>query len=181
MDKIRGGINTSILNKILYANTFSDIRDGAFILYGMEKLKITFLYGKMYLADFLSFIPTEFLKYREIYSYSNFTTKTLFGWYGHYGLRGGLFIAPYINFGFFGVISLSIFYAFILSKLEKIFYTRNINYKNILILNFYLLFVTTLLLPAGGMFLYVLLGYLFLIIGINQLKLIKLLNKKERN
>lgn len=181
LDKIRGGINTSILNKILYANTFSDIRDGAFILYGMEKLKITFLYGKMYLADFLSFIPSEFLKYREIYSYSNFTTKTLFGWYGHYGLRGGLFIAPYINFGFWGVFSLSTFYAFVLSKLEKMFYTRNINYKNILILNFYLLFVTTLLLPAGGMFLYVLLGYLFLIIGINQLKLIKLLNKKERN
>lgn len=93
-------MNTSILNKILYANTFSDIRDGAFILYGMEKLKITFLYGKMYLADFLSFIPAEFLKYRETYSYSNFTTKSLFEWHGHYGLRGGLFIAPYINFGF---------------------------------------------------------------------------------
>lgn len=74
---------------------------------------------------------------------------------------------------------MAIFYAFVLSKLEKIFYTKNVTYKNILILNFYLLFAGTILLPAGGMFLYVLLGYLFLIIGTNQL--IKVLNKKERN
>lgn len=47
-------MNTSILNKILYANTFSDIRDGAFILYGMEKLKITFIWKNVF-SRFLKF------------------------------------------------------------------------------------------------------------------------------
>lgn len=166
MEKLRGKGNTSISYKILYGNTFSDIRDGAFILYGIEKMKVGLLYGKMYIADFLSFIPSEFIKYREIYAYSNFTTKTLFEWNEHYGFRGGLFIAPYINFGIVGVIFIGLYAAYGYSKLENYYYKKKITFKNILFLNLKASFIVSLLLPAGFMYFYVLCCYIILIIGL---------------
>ena len=169
LEQIRGTNQSTILKKIFYGNTFSDIRDGAFILYGMEKLKITFLYGKMYLADLLSFIPSEFLKYREIYGYSNFTTKTLFKWQEHYGLRGGLFITPYINFGFLGIIFSSMLAAFNYSILERYFYNRQINGNNILYLKLIFMFTGTFLCTTYVMFFYIFLAYLFLIISASNL------------
>lgn len=166
LDKLRGGDNGSILYKILYRNTFSDIRDGAFILYGIEKIKIGLLYGKMYIADFLSFIPSEFIKYREVYGYSNFTTKTLFGWKEHYGLRGGFYIAPYINFGIIGVTLMGIYTAYGYSKLENYYYKKRITFKNILFLNLKASFIGSLLLPSGFMYFYILCCYIILIIGL---------------
>lgn len=166
LDKVRGAGKFPISYRILYGNTFSDIRDGAFILYGIEKIKIGLLYGKMYIADFLSFIPSEFIKYREIYGYSNFTTKTLFGWYGHYGLRGGSYMAPYINFGIAGVILMGIYAAYGYSKLENYYYKKKITFKNILFLNLKASFIVSFLLPSGFMYFYVLCCYIILIIGL---------------
>lgn len=168
VDTIRGGNNSSFIFKIKYGNTFSDIRDGAFILYGMEKLKISFIYGKMYLADLLAFIPSEFIQYRENYAYSNFTTKYLFGWNQHYGLRGGIFLAPYINFGYLGVVIFSYISAKILAKLENCYFKDKITYKNY----YYYLILNTLcyslLITAGFMSVYIILGQIMLNIILNK-------------
>lgn len=176
IDKIRGGSLENIFYKIKYGNTFSDIRDGAFILYGMERLNITYLYGKMYLADLLAFIPSEFLKYRENFAYSNFTTKYLFGWQGHYGLRGGIFITPYINFGYIGVICGSYILARILSKIENYYYNNRITYKNFYYFLIQHSFSMSLLLTAGFMKFYILLGQIVTLIILNML----IIKKKGR-
>ncbi len=84
MEFIRKGIENinliETLDSILYGNTFSDLRDGAFILYGYDAKYDDFLYGKTYIADILSFLPKSKIEFRQIWSYGLFTTTTLFGW-----------------------------------------------------------------------------------------------------
>ncbi len=122
MDFIRRGIgNINIietLNSILYGNTFSDLRDGAFILYGYDNKYDGFLHGKTYIADILSFLPKSKFEFRQIWSYGLFTTTTLFGWTNHYGLRGGLFLEAYFNFGYIGVCISAIVFSYITSNIE---------------------------------------------------------------
>ncbi|WP_270670995.1 O-antigen polymerase [Paraclostridium bifermentans] len=126
MSVIRDGghINNfgKIFNDIVYANTFSDVRDGSYVLYGFEQKYDTFLYGKNYLADLISFIPSSMSDFRSTWSYGAFSANTLFGWEGHYGLRGGWFLQPYINFGYIGVIASSILYGLVIAYLENFFY-----------------------------------------------------------
>lgn len=83
-----------------------------------DKVYPDFLWGKNYFADFLSFIPAEALPFRQEWSYGWFSTKTLFGWENHFGLRGGWFFQPYINFGYFGVLLAAVFGAIMYSQLE---------------------------------------------------------------
>ena len=111
-----------LFNDIAYGNTFSDVRDGAYVLYGFDQKYDSFLYGKNYLADLMSFIPSSISHFRSTWSYGAFSTNTLFGWEGHYGLRGGWFLQPYINFGYMGVIIVGILYALIISYLERFFF-----------------------------------------------------------
>lgn len=122
MEFIRRGIgNINIietLNSILYGNTFSDLRDGAFILYGYDNKYDGFLHGKTYIADVLSFLPKSKLEFRQIWSYGVFTTTTLFGWTNHYGLRGGIFLEAYFNFGYVGVFISAIIFSYITSNIE---------------------------------------------------------------
>lgn len=111
-----------LFNDTVYGNTFSDVRDGAYVLYGFEEKYDTLLYGKNYLADLISFIPSSMSDFRSTWSYGAFSTNTLFGWEGHYGLRGGWFLQPYINFGYIGVIIVGILYGLIIAYLEEFFY-----------------------------------------------------------
>ena len=177
IDMIRTSNFENLIFKIKYGNTFSDIRDGAFILYGMENLKIDFLYGKMYLADFFSFIPSEFLKYRQEYGYSHFTTKYLFNWQGHYGLRGGLFLAPYINFGYMGVIIVSIIVAKIFAFLDDQYNQNKINYKNYFYYQMINILAYSMLLTANFMEFYITLGQIITILFFN--KILKYKNKER--
>lgn len=125
-------ISTNSLTKdIVYGNTFSDLRDGAFVLYGFNLKYDEYMYGKNYIADILGFIPSSKSQYRQKWSYGRFVTYDLFGWENHYGLRGGLFLEPYINFGFIGIIIFSIIFAYFSSLLEKIFYDRFVLKNNI--------------------------------------------------
>lgn len=176
MEKIRSGGNSEIFYKIKYGNSFSDIRDGAFILYGMERLNITYLYGKMYLADLLAFIPSEFLKYRESYAYSNFTTKYLFNWQQHYGLRGGMFLGPYINFGYIGVLIIGYISARIMAKIENYYYYEKITYKNYYYVILLVLLSNSILITVVFMDLYIILGQIFVLVV-----MVNLLKNKERN
>lgn len=123
---VRKGGNISISQivfELFYGNTFSDIRDGAYILKGFkENTNAQLLYGKTYLAAFISFIPSYISKFRYIWSWGRYTTIGLFGVTNHFGLRGGNVMESYINFGWFGVVIVAILQGIIASKLEKIFY-----------------------------------------------------------
>lgn len=164
LEFIRGfGHDYELINKIKYGNTFSDIRDGAFILYNIKKKIGDFLWGKTYFADILTFIPAKYSSYRSMWGYSLFTTSTLLGWKNHFGLRGGLFLAPYFNFGYLGVIFFSMTYAYLLTVCEKFFYETIIKRKNKNSYKYILIIINiqnlseALMIPAGFITFYVVL------------------------
>ena len=111
----------TIISNFFFGNTFSDIRDGAFILKGFEAQNIGYLYGKTYLAGVLSFLPSSISKFKHTWSWGRFTTMYLFGLTDHFGLRGGNAMEAYINFGYFGVLAFSIGWGYILGMLENYF------------------------------------------------------------
>lgn len=122
---IRSGQGVSfegIFTEMLYGNTFSDIRDGAYILKGFEKKFGDFLYGKTYLAGMISFIPSSLSRFRKEWAYGRMTAYALFGLEDHFGLRGGSAMEAYLNFGYFGVVLFAIVQGVIYAQLEKIFY-----------------------------------------------------------
>lgn len=122
---LRGSaLDSNMLTNVAYGNTFSDIRDGAFVLEKYEQLYDGYLWGKNYLADFISFIPSSMSEFRSTWSYGHFTTNLLFGWENHYGLRGGWFLEPYMNFSIIGVIIAAILFAYYISGVELFFYNN---------------------------------------------------------
>lgn len=123
-------LSNSIKNEVMYGNTFSDIRDGAFVLKGFEEKYDKYLYGKNYLADIISFIPSSMSEYRSKWSYGSFSTSTLFNMKNHYGLRGGWFLEPYINFGYIGVIIIALLNGIFMGLAELIFWKDVIIDKN---------------------------------------------------
>ena len=117
-----------IVFELLYGNTFSDIRDGAYILKGFhENTDGSLLYGKTYLAALISFLPSSLSEFRYTWSWGRFTTAGLFGYSNHFGLRGGNSMEAYLNFGMIGVIVIAFIQGLILSKLEKLFFGIFVN------------------------------------------------------
>lgn len=89
------------LGEVLYGNTFSDLRDFAWVLTGFND---SFLYGKTYLSALLGFIPSSLFEYRVIYGIGDITNYYAGIQFEHFGLRTGVFGESYINFGIFGVV-----------------------------------------------------------------------------
>ena len=118
---LSAGAADSVLEELLYGNTFSDIRDGAYVLRGLDYSGGHFLDGKTYQAAFALLVPGHFGDIKSAFLYGTFTTQTLFGWVGHFGLRGGWFLESYFNFGIFGVICCGVAMGFVFSRLEGIF------------------------------------------------------------
>ena len=111
------------LNEIIYGNTFSDFRDGGFILKGFnEKYGGRPLCGKTYLAGIISFIPSRISDYRIKWSWGRFSTYALFGWPNHTGLRGGNSMEAFCNFGIIGVIIFGWIEGWFIAFGEKFFY-----------------------------------------------------------
>lgn len=114
---------TQMISELLFGNTFSDIRDGAYILKGfVENTGSSYLGGKTYLAALISFVPSSISEFRYIWSWGRYTTTGLFGFAEHFGLRGGNVMEAYINFSWFGVVISSVLQGVIGGKLEKVFY-----------------------------------------------------------
>lgn len=139
-----------IINELIYGNTFSDIRDGAFVLKGfVENTNSSYIYGKTIWAGLISFIPSSIFTFRANWSWGNYSTNILFGMANHTGLRGGNSMEAYVNFGYIGVIVFSIIYGYFFGKLECWFNNSKKNMKNIaaefivvqLITSFYSLFI----------------------------------------
>ncbi|GFZ33939.1 hypothetical protein CSC2_44650 [Clostridium zeae] len=127
-------IDTSFADKmeqeVMYGNTFSDIRDGAFVLNKYEDKFDGYLYGKNYLADLMSFVPSSLSSYRQTWSWGNFTAKQLAGYEDHYGLRGGMFLQPYVNFSWIGVLVVAIILGIMYGLGEKSFHTNVLKEKD---------------------------------------------------
>ena len=78
---------------LLYGNTFSDLRDFAWVLTGFHD---DFLLGKTYLSGWLSFFPSGFFEYRRLYGLGIIT-----------------------NFGFLGVVAVGGLLGYLLQKLNN--------------------------------------------------------------
>lgn len=93
---------TKFWGQIFYGSHFSDTRDFAWMLsYWDGEL----LYGKTYVAAFLSFLPRFASEFREAWSYGSYSLSlTELDTAIHAGLRSGPFGEPYLNFGMGGVL-----------------------------------------------------------------------------
>jgi hypothetical protein len=101
-----------LLAKILYGNNFSDTRDFAWILSYWDG---HYLYGRTYIAAFLSFIPRVFSSIRERWGIS-MITNSLIGFDSNEmpGLRPGVFGESFLNFSYPGVILFGLLFGFAL-------------------------------------------------------------------
>lgn len=170
------GIVEKFKSEIIYGNTFSDIRDGAYVLRGYEEKFDGYLLGKNYLADAISFIPSSMSEFRAEWAYGSFSTETLFGMKDHYGLRGGWFLEPYINFGYLGIIVIAIINGVVIALAEKMFYKHVIsnkdkNFDKMQILMTFIIFIASSLMISSSfnsfyayiaiIIMYIVINYLF--------------------
>ena len=113
----------SMITEFIYGNTFSDMRDGAFILSGYDQMfHGQYLWGRTYLAGILSIIPSGISPFMVEWRWGRFSTSMLFGWSDHFGLRGGNAMEAYLNFGILGVCLFSVVQGLLNGFFEKIFY-----------------------------------------------------------
>ena len=102
--RLEGGevsVATIFFSELLFGNTFSDLRDFAWVLSGFDD---QFLLGKTYLSGLLAFLPSDLLDFRKLYGLGVMTNHFAGITFEHFGLRTGIFGESYLNFGFFGVI-----------------------------------------------------------------------------
>ena len=112
----------TLIDNLLYGNTFSDIRDGAFVLYGFENTTSSeWVLGKTYLSALLGFIPSSISNFRWEWDWGRYSTTKLHGWLNHPGLRAGWSMEGYLNFGIPGIFLTQILAGFIYGSLEKYF------------------------------------------------------------
>jgi oligosaccharide repeat unit polymerase len=118
---------TAAAMEFVYGNTFSDLRDFAWVLSSWNH---ELFYGKTYASAFISFIPTTYSPFRAKWGIGRVTAK-LGGFVPkfHPGLRPGAFGEPYLNFGIPGVILLGILLGYTLRyadhKIKYYAYTNN--------------------------------------------------------
>lgn len=115
---------SGLMDSFLYGNTFSDVRDGAYVAGGWnQRMAGESLGGNTYLAGIMSFIPSSMSSFREMWSWGYFTTASLFGWDDHYGFRGGWSLEMFMNFGPAGVIVAALACGWLLGRLEAMFHS----------------------------------------------------------
>lgn len=92
---------SSIFSILAYGNQMSDTRDFAWVLSCWDQ---EYLFGLGYLANFLSFIPSSLLEFRQVYSLSPYTSNLIgLDTSIHNGVRPGYFGQLFFNFGPIGV------------------------------------------------------------------------------
>lgn len=162
------------VNEILYGNSFCDIRDGAYMLWGHDNnFGGELLYGKTYLSAILSFIPSKYSAFRREWGISPVTTQKLV--YvrniNAFGMRGGHAFEAYINFGIIGIFIEAIFCGYVFGCLEKYFYKNCIcenklfkNEKDSWMIFLLSIFASNIYTTSGFFNVYAILVYLFICI-----------------
>jgi oligosaccharide repeat unit polymerase len=108
---------TSGVEKLLYGNNFSDLRDFAWVMAYWDN---TFLHGKTMVSGYFSFIPSSIFPLRENWSLGNFTVTTIgYDSSSHPGLRPGIFGESYFNFGILGVCLFAFVVGFIINTISR--------------------------------------------------------------
>ena len=152
---------------VLYGNNLSDLRDFAWVLSGWDG---HFLWGKTQFAGFLSFIPSNFLEFRSVWSWGVFSTTTagLSNVAEHAGLRATAFGESYFNYGLVGVGVSGFLMGFTLFKLTKYvsLATRTYRARGAAIYTLgafvYMSLFTTFLITAGFFGFYIILAIIIL-------------------
>lgn len=165
----------TIVENLIYGNTFCDIRDGGMILYGFKNNAYEeWALGRTYLSALLSFIPSSLSALRLKWDWGRYSTTTLLGWKNHPGLRGGWAMEGYLNFGVLGIVLAQIISAKIYADMEKYFYMemfekekRKISEKAVLTLYIYITLARRATCSAGffAVYVLVLLGAINRLIG----------------
>lgn len=120
----RSGVNSSIeesISEMLDGNSFSDLRDGAFLLQGFDaNFDGAYAGGKTYLAAAISFIPSSMSSFREEWAWGRYSANKIAGFAGeHFGLRGGPYMEGYLNFGPAGVVLLALVQAYLFYLVDR--------------------------------------------------------------
>jgi oligosaccharide repeat unit polymerase len=101
---------------LLYGNTFSDLRDFAWV-YAMWDHK--FWVGKTYLAALTAFVPRFASTFRDTWGLGVATATTLgLDPQVHPGVRPGLFGEGFFNFGLFGVVGVGFILGIIARRVD---------------------------------------------------------------
>jgi hypothetical protein len=110
--------SSSALGTFFFGNELSDMRDFAWILTGLNDGQ--WLYGKSYIAGYLSFIPTYMFPFRETYGFGR-VSPLLAGLDPayHSGLRPPIFGEMYVNFGLAGLIIGGLIYGWALGRIIR--------------------------------------------------------------
>jgi oligosaccharide repeat unit polymerase len=102
---LRGDSGTSGngIGTFFFGNELTDMRDFAWILSGLDDGQ--WLWGKTYIAGYLSFIPSYLMPFRETYAFGRIS-PLLAGLdpSRHSGLRPPIFGEMYVNFGLPGLL-----------------------------------------------------------------------------
>lgn len=121
----------TFMKTVLVGNTFSDMRDFSWVLYGAKLYKTGFLYGKTLFAGVLGFIPSSWSEFREVWAWGRFSTRVAgLDSLMHPGLRPGAFGEWYINFGLPGVVFVGSIAGFICGYMDRVFYKTLQIYKD---------------------------------------------------
>jgi oligosaccharide repeat unit polymerase len=110
------GFFASFVTLLFYGNTFSDLRDFAWVYSAWDH---AFWGGKTYLAAIMSFVPRFASNFRDTWAMGAATASTVgFDPQVHPGLRPGVFGEGYFNFGLAGVVAIGLMLGFILRRVD---------------------------------------------------------------
>jgi oligosaccharide repeat unit polymerase len=110
------GFFGSIAILLFYGDTFSDLRDFAWVYSAWDH---SFWTGKTYLAALTAFVPRVASQFRDTWGLGVATASTVgFDPQVHPGLRPGVFGEGYFNFGLFGVIAVGLLLGIILRRVD---------------------------------------------------------------
>jgi len=101
---------------LLYGDTFSDLRDFAWVYSSWNHV---FWAGKTYLAALMAFIPRVASQFRDTWGLGAATAATAgLDPQVHPGLRPGIFGEGFLNFGVLGVICVGLMFGLILRRID---------------------------------------------------------------
>lgn len=110
------GFFASFATLLLYGNTFSDLRDFAWVYANWDHV---FWAGKTYIAAITSFVPRFASHFRDTWAVGAATAATVgFDPQVHPGLRPGIFGEGFFNFGVLGAVVVGLLFGFIVRRVD---------------------------------------------------------------
>ena len=110
------GFLASFITMFFYGNTFSDLRDFAWVYASWNH---AFWGGKTYAAAIMSFVPRFASHFRDTWAIGSMTASVVgFDPQVHPGVRPGIFGEGFFNFGLAGVCAVGLLFGFILRRVD---------------------------------------------------------------